>query len=134
MRPTTRSSLTTDGSLDFVEFKANTLVLFIAVGMVLGEDLEGLLVLATRNEPTRTLGKKENKDDLDSGWCSLHQTGKSPCPVADDTECAVGNPATEECAKVVHGADDMLAGISTRPIMQLPPYLYRAVTFPRSRG
>jgi len=79
--------------------------------MVLGEDLESLLVLATRYEPTRTLGKEENKDDLDGRWCSLHQTGESPRPVADDTECAVGDPATKECAKVVHGAGDVLAGI-----------------------
>ena len=133
-RPTTLSSLTSNGSLDFIELEANTLVLFVAVGVVLGEDLESLLVLATRNEPTRTLGKQENKDDLNSGWCSLHKTGKSPCPVADDTECAVGNPATEERAKVVHRAGGCISWHSQQSVKQLAPYLYKAVTFPRSRG
>lgn len=67
-----------DRSLHFGIFETNQRVVPVTVGMVLGEELEGFFVLASRHEPTRGFWQQEDQQDLDGRRGGLQQARKSP--------------------------------------------------------
>lgn len=70
-----------DGLLDLAELELNERVVLVAVGVVLGEDVEGLLVLLLGDEVTGGLGDPVDEDELDDRGEGLDEGGDTPRPL-----------------------------------------------------
>lgn len=82
--------------------------------MVLGDDIDGLLVLAVVDQPSRGLGDHENKDELDQRGDTLQDRGNSPAPSVVDSESTKSGPSsndrTEVPGRVVQRSDGSSMG------------------------
>lgn len=103
-----RGTLQLDSLTDLPEFILNEGIGRIAVGMVPGENLQGLLLSILGNEPTRTLRDDKQAQQLDSGEDDLEETGHPPGPggVIADVERAQGDRGGENRAPVPGGLED----------------------------
>jgi len=81
-----------DGSLDFLVLVLDERILLIAVGVVVGEDLESLGVAVLADQPTRGLGSEPDKGDLDDGGETLESRGNTPAPGVLEPEGTEGSP------------------------------------------
>lgn len=73
-----------DGLLDLTVLELDSGVVNVAAGVVLGEDLEGLLRLVLMDEISRRLGNPPNTTELDDGGDGLDEGDRSPGPLAVD--------------------------------------------------
>jgi len=73
-----RLVLETDRLLDLAELKLDGSVVDVAVGVVLGKDFEGLVVLVLGHQVTRGLGHPVDEGNLDQGGQGLDQSGNTP--------------------------------------------------------
>jgi hypothetical protein len=83
-------TLETESLLDFLSLEQDEGVPGVAAlkSVVLGEHMDGLVLLALGDEPTRGLGDEEEDDDLENGHESHHRGGDTPCSRSVDTESA----------------------------------------------
>lgn len=74
--------------LDLVELEEDKRVCFIAVSVIMGQDLEGLRLSALGHEPTRRFRSEQNEEELEDRGETLKDRGNTPCPVVVDELCA----------------------------------------------
>lgn len=101
-----RLHLEADGLLDLAELKLDGGVVGVAVGVVLGEDVEGLVVLVLGDQKTGRLGNPPDTEELDDGGESLEQGGNAPRPVVVDVVGAEGQPGDNEGTDVPQAVVD----------------------------
>ena len=70
--------LKSNGILDFLVLELHSLIVLVAVGVVLGKDVEGLFVTLVGHEPTGRFGDPPDEADLDQGWDGLDDGDGSP--------------------------------------------------------
>ena len=70
--------LNAEGLLDLTVFKLYGCIILIAVGVVVGEDIEGLLVTVPGNEPTGGFRAPEDQSKLNNGGRALKSGWDSP--------------------------------------------------------
>ena len=80
-----------NGLLDLAIFELHRGVVAIAVGMVLGEDVQGLFGALLGHEPTGRLGNPPEEGKLDDGGDALDKGDGPPGPVGVDIDGAEGN-------------------------------------------
>jgi len=101
-----------DGGLDFLEFildkrilpfctldkhpKQYEINLLITVSVVVGQYLKCFGLFSLADQPTRRLGREEDKCKLNNGRNALKQGGETPCPCAVDLECTICSPSSTE--------------------------------------
>jgi hypothetical protein len=102
-------------------------VVDIAVGVVLGENLQGLVVLVLGHQETRRLRNKPDENDLDDRGESLNQSGDAPGPVVADVVGAKGEPGNRCKGSQLPGSQNTVAVMAWR----LGKDLLRAPTFHR---
>ena len=68
----------TDRSLDLFELVLNKGVRIVAVGVIVGEGVEGLSLTTLGNEPTRGLGAEPEEGELGDGRGTLEYGGDAP--------------------------------------------------------
>ena len=99
-----------DGVADLLQLELDDLVVHVAVGMVLSQDLVRLVHFPVRDQPARRLGHRPHEDQLDDGREALHERGSTPRPVADDVVGAKSQPGGDDGSKipgrVVDGGED----------------------------
>lgn len=71
-----------NGNLDFRELELHKLVVGVALGVELDEDIAGLVEAVLVDEPTRALGDPVEGRQDNQGEDALQQTRKAPRPVA----------------------------------------------------
>lgn len=95
---------------DLGVLELNERILFVTIGVVLGENLEGGLWLVLGHEPPRGLRDHPKTGDLDDRGKSLHEGWGSPRPVVTDSESSIGGPGSNDSTNVpcgvVDGGDD----------------------------
>ena len=101
-----RLVLQAEGLLDLLELELNGRVVGIAVGVVLGEDVEGLVVLVLGDQETGGLGNPPDTEELDDRGETLEQGGNTPGPVAVDVVGAKGQPRDDEGTDVPQAVVD----------------------------
>jgi len=98
-----------DGGLDFVELVADERILVVAIGVVVGQGLEGLCLTTLGDEPTRGLGDEPDQSNLEDGRETLENRGYTPCPGRLDLEGAEGGPGSNNSTgipkRVVGGSE-----------------------------
>ena len=67
-----------NGSLDLFELVLNKGVRIVAVGVIVGEGVEGLSLAALCNEPARGLGAEPKEGKLGDGRGTLEDGGNTP--------------------------------------------------------
>lgn len=87
-----------DRLLDLAELVLDGRVVLVAVGVVLGEDLERPVVLVLCDQVTGRLGHPEDEGQLDDRRGRLEQRGDTPGPVVRDVVGAKGDPG-DHCAR-----------------------------------
>lgn len=98
--------LETDGLLDLAELELDGGVVGVAVGVILGEDVEGLVVLILGDQETGRLGNPPDTDELDDGGEGLEQGGNTPRPVALDIVGSESQPGDDEGTDVPQAVVD----------------------------
>lgn len=94
-----------DGLFDLGKLVFDQLVLLIAVGVVLGEDLQCLLFPTVSNEPSGRLFDKAEQEKLDGAGDDLDQEAETVRPAARDVERAESDPSGDDRANVPAGVD-----------------------------
>lgn len=64
--------------------------------MVLGQDLQGLLLVAVADEPPGRFGKEPDPDSLQNGGEGLEDAGDAPGPGAVEAKGAKGDPGRDD--------------------------------------
>lgn len=81
-----------DGVANLSELVLDRRVVTVAIAVVLGEDVEGLVELVVGDEETRRLGHPPDEGDLDDGRAGLDEGRDSPRPVVVHVVGAKGDP------------------------------------------
>jgi len=84
--------LETEGLLDLAELELDRGVVGVAIGMVLGESVQGLLVPVLGDHVAGGLGNPEDEGQLDDRRDGLEESRHTPRPVGRDVVGAEGNP------------------------------------------
>jgi len=94
--------------MNLLHLELDNLVLVVAIGVALGENLESLFGFATGNEETGRLVDNTNKDELENRRESLDNGRNAPRPVAFNFESAKCEPCsdngTDVPQRVVNGS------------------------------
>ena len=105
-RPTNGSSngpVEIDGGLDFFVFELNETILFVSIGVVVGQDLKSFIIPALANIPTRGFGAEPKESKLKDGGDTLEGGRNSPRPRGVDFERAEGTPSGNNSTGVPEG-------------------------------
>lgn len=81
--------------LHLVVLELHSGIIAVAIGMILGENVEGLLWALLGYKPTRRLRDPPDENNLDEGRDALNDGDGSPGPVAVDSNCAKGNKGAD---------------------------------------
>lgn len=92
--------LQSQGIANFDIFKLHHLIVGVAVGMHLHEDVHTLLFLAVGNVPSGRLRHEPDEKDLDQRRGGLHDSGDTPRPVVRDTVGAIGQPGSDDATGI----------------------------------
>ena len=92
--------LEADGLLDLLVLELHQRVVDVAVGVVLSENLQGLLGPLLGEQPTRRLGDKPDGGQLNDGRCSLSKSGNAPAPVTVDALGTKSQPGANDGTNV----------------------------------
>ncbi len=84
--------LETNGLLDLAELELDRGIVGVAIGMVLGESVERLLMPVLGNQVAGGLGNPEDEGQLDDRREGLEEGRDTPRPVGADVVGAEGNP------------------------------------------
>ena len=106
-----------DGFLDLAVLELDQLVLLVAAGVVVSENLESLLVLALGDQVTGRLRDEPDGNHLEDGRNGLTDRRDTPCPAVVDLEGAVGQPGGNDTAEVPRavvdgGVDGTVLGVN----------------------
>ena len=108
--------LEADGLLDLLVLELHQRVVDVAVGVVLSENLQGLLGPLLGEQPTRRLGNPEDEHELDDGGEGLDQSRNSPRPVVVNVLCAERDPRADQGANVPQAVVD---GCDTSAVLRV---------------
>lgn len=101
--------LQADRLLDLVELKLHRGMLGIAVGVVLGQDVQRPVVLVLGHEVAGGFRNEEDEGQLDKRWSALQQRRDAPRPLVAEVVGAERDPRDQERADVpqavVHGRE-----------------------------
>jgi len=90
-----------DSLLDFAVLELDGRVVPVAVGVVLGEDIKGLLVLILGNQETGGLGDPVDESELNERWESLQEGRNTPGPFVAHEIGSEGNPGDDYVPKLL---------------------------------
>lgn len=91
--------LEADRLLDLAELELDGGVVHVAVGVVLGEDVQRLVVLILGHQVAGRLRHPEDEGELDDGGDRLEQGRNAPRPVAVQEVGAEGNPSHDYASR-----------------------------------
>ena len=76
-------------------FELDSGIIAVAIGMILGENVEGLLWALLGYKPTRRLRDPPDENNLDERGDTLNDGDGSPGPVTVDSNGAKGNKCAD---------------------------------------
>lgn len=83
-------------SADLFKLSGNKRRVLVTIGMVLDQNITGLVMAVLTYKPSRTFGEKPESDEVDDGGECLKSCRESPRPFGVDAVSAVCRPCCDD--------------------------------------